>query len=87
MNNTVKYIFFNLKKKLRYGFRDKAGRNFKGVICVHHRGGGNKICRLHIDFIRRLNVFGYVAKIQKLSLFTGFLGLIIYQMELVVILY
>lgn len=84
---SVNYIFHNLRKKLRYGFSNKAGRNFKGVICVHHRGGGNKVCRSHIDFIRRLNVFGYVAKIKKLSSFTGFLGLIIYQMALAVIHY
>lgn len=35
----VKYIFYNIRKKLRYGLSNHAGRNFRGIICVHHRGG------------------------------------------------
>lgn len=36
------YFFKQFEKKLRFGFLPKAGRNFLGVICLHHRGGGLK---------------------------------------------
>jgi len=45
----LKYIFFNLNKKTKVGNNLRSGRNFKGVICVHHRFGGNKIKRFNID--------------------------------------
>lgn len=36
------YFFKQFEKKLRFGFIPKAGRNFLGIICLHHRGGGLK---------------------------------------------
>jgi hypothetical protein len=38
----LNYSFKQFEKKLRFGFIPKAGRNFLGVICLHHRGGGLK---------------------------------------------
>jgi ribosomal protein L2 len=61
----LNYVFLKIKKKLRYGFCGSAGRNCRGIITVHHRGGGNKNRYLYIDFIRRINSFGYVVKIKK----------------------
>lgn len=43
------YFFKQFEKKLRFGFIPKAGRNFLGVICLHHRGGGQK--RKHTQLI------------------------------------
>lgn len=51
----------------------------------HHKGGGHKKRHYNIDFYRRLNLFGYVAKILKTPFFTGLLALIIYQNVLVLI--
>jgi large subunit ribosomal protein L2 len=79
----LNYVFLRIKKQLRYGFCDNAGRNCRGVITVHHRGGGNKNCHLYIDFIRRINSFGYVVKIKKLTSFTGFVGLVLFLNGLV----
>lgn len=75
----LEYTFKNVEKKLRFGYIPSSGRNFLGVICVHHRGGGNKRRNFHVDFFRRINLFGYVCKIKKTPFFTGLLGLIIYQ--------
>jgi len=74
----INYVFFRIKKQLRYGFCGNAGRNHRGVITVHHRGGGAKNCHLYIDFIRRINSFGYVVKIKKIAAFTGFVGLVLF---------
>lgn len=74
-------IKFNLliSKKLKFGFVSKSGRNFSGKICVYHKGGGNKKCHLLVDFIRRVNSYGFIFKIIKHSLFSSLIGLIIYE--------
>lgn len=73
------YHFKLLRKYLRYGFISACGRNFNGLICVRHKGGANKCKHYNVDFFRRINCFGYISRIQQTSLFTGYLGLIIYQ--------
>lgn len=73
------YFFHNLDKKLRIGFLKSSGRNFSGRICVHHRGGGNKRCIYFVDFFRRINSYGFILKVIKTSLFTSFLGLVVYE--------
>lgn len=35
-----KYLFKKIDRRLRIGFISSSGRNFTGVICLHHRGGG-----------------------------------------------
>lgn len=73
------YTFKSIIKNLRIGYVSAAGRNFFGKICVRHSGGANKKKNFYVDFVRRINLFGYVAKIQKTSFFTGYLGLVIFQ--------
>jgi len=75
----LKYFFKFIEKKLRIGFVSNSGRNFLGVICVHHRGGGSKKKSYFVDFFRRLNSFGYIIKILKVPFYSSFLGLIVYQ--------
>lgn len=73
------YTIYFLKKYLRIGYVSASGRNFLGKICIAHRGGGLKRNKFYVDFFRRANMFGYLFKIKKVTWFTGFLGLIIYQ--------
>jgi ribosomal protein L2 len=73
------YSFKSVERHLRYGYISAAGRNFTGVICVHHQGGGQKRRGYKVDFFRRLNSFGFVSKIKKTAFFSGLLGLILYQ--------
>lgn len=79
MNLYVNYLFRTLTKKLKLGFLPSSGRNFTGRICIHHRGGGKKRCLYKIDFIRRINCFGLVLKRIKISFYSAFIGLIIYE--------
>ena len=74
-----KYFLFKLNKQFKIGFVRSAGRNFSGHICVHHKGGGNKRKNYLVDFFRRINSFGIVVKIIKTSIYTSFLGLILYS--------
>jgi len=73
------YSFKKVERQLRYGYISSAGRNYTGIICVHHQGGGNKRCGYKVDFFRRLNSFGFISKIKKTSFFSGFLALVLYQ--------
>jgi len=73
------YTFKRVEKHLRYGYISASGRNFTGIICVHHQGGGHKRRGYRIDFFRRLNSFGFVSKIKQIAFFSGLIGLIIYQ--------
>lgn len=75
----VTYYFRILTKKLRLGYVSSAGRNFSGTICVRHRSGGHKRSCYKIDFVRRLNCYGYVFKILKTPFYTSFIGLVIYD--------
>jgi len=75
----MEYKFKTLIKYLRRGYVISSGRNFLGNICVHHKGGERKHCNFKIDFFRRLNQFGFVAKIIKSVKFTAYLGFIIYK--------
>jgi len=45
----LNYFFFNINKKMKIGSNLKAGRNYLGTICVHHRFGGNKLKKYYID--------------------------------------
>lgn len=79
MNLYVDYLFRTLTKKLKLGFLSSSGRNFTGRICIHHRGGGRKRCSYRLDFIRRINCFGIIIKRIKISFYSSFIGLIIYE--------
>lgn len=76
---SIDYLFHYIGKKLRIGFVPSSGRNFTGKICVHHRGGGTKKCLYKIDFYRRINCFGFLAKQFKISFYSSLIGLIIYE--------
>lgn len=73
------YFFFFINKKYTIGSRPASGRNFSGTICVHHKSGGNKNKYYFIDFIRRINDYGYIYKILKCTNRTALIGGIIYQ--------
>jgi len=75
----LNYFIKILSQNFRFGFIPASGRNFLGHICTYHRGGADKRRLFYVDFKRRINMFGYICKIQKSSFFSGFLGLIIYQ--------
>lgn len=75
----LKYFFHTLNKKMKIGVNLKAGRNFSGAICVHHRFGGNKMKKYSIDWYRRIESFGYLYKILIDFNRTAFLGSIIYE--------
>lgn len=79
MSKFLNYFFLSINKKLSIGYKSMAGRNYSGVICVHHKEVGSKNNYIHIDFYRRLNIFGFVYKIIKCQYRTGFLGGIIYE--------
>lgn len=55
---SLKYSFKGIIKRLRFGVIGAAGRNFSGVICVSHRGGGDKKSQYYVDFFRRLIPLG-----------------------------
>lgn len=78
------YFKFLISKKLRIGFNFGSGRSF-GLISIHHRGGRLKKSIYNIDFFKRINSFGFISKILKTSLFTSFVGLIIYENGLSII--
>lgn len=75
----VEYIFKKIQRYFRYGYVSFSGRNNTGIVCVHHQGGGNKRRGYKVDFFRRINSFGLLAKVKKTSFFSGLLGLILYQ--------
>ena len=77
--NYLKYFFTNLNKRIKIGGNLKAGRNFLGTICVHHRLGGNKYKKFNIDFHRRIEQYGYIYKILIDNNRTAFIGSIIYE--------
>jgi len=68
-----------LSKNLKIGTSFKAGRNFTGTICIHHRNGGVKRKHTFIDYYRRINAFGLVYKIIKDLNYTAHIGAIIYE--------
>jgi len=72
--------YFNLflSKKLRVGFIFGSGRSF-GLISVHHRKCRTVKKAFYVDFFKRINSYGFIFKIIKTSLFTSFIGLIIYE--------
>lgn len=56
------YSFKKVERHLRYGYISAAGRNFTGIICVHHNGGGNKRRGYKVDFFRRIIVLASFPK-------------------------
>lgn len=77
-NKFIKYIVYKLNKKFKIGFVKSSGRNVTGKICVHHQGGGNKRKNFLIDFFKRIDSYGIVLKIIQSSIYTSYLGLILY---------
>jgi len=75
----MEYRFKKVEKFLRRGYVISSGRNFLGKICVHHKGSEKKRNNIKIDFFRRINQFGFIAKIIKNIKFSSYLGLIIYK--------
>lgn len=56
----------------------KGGRNFLGRICVHHQSGGLKKNYIRIDFIRRVNQWGYVLNTIYDPNRSAFISFIVY---------
>jgi|JI102314A2RNA_FD_contig_101_585390_length_874_multi_2_in_0_out_0_1 ribosomal protein L2 len=77
--NYLKYLLYNINKKLKLGCSLKAGRNFLGKICVHHQFGGKNFKKFNIDFFRRIEQYGYIYKIIIDFNRTAFIGGVIYE--------
>jgi large subunit ribosomal protein L2 len=75
----LNFVFNLISKHLSFGSVSHGGRNFKGRICVYHRGGGKKKKFRFIDRFRRLNQVGSVIRIYKVSHISAFIGTIIYN--------
>jgi len=74
----INKFWLKIKLKLKVGFNFGVGRSH-GKITIFHRGGSSKKTIDIIDFFRRINSYGFIFKIVKTSLFTSFLGFIIYE--------
>jgi len=74
----LKYIIKIALKKLKFGMYIRTGKNFSGKTCVFHRGGGTKKLYRHIDFYRRLNLFGTIYLIQQDPNRSAYVGVIAY---------
>jgi len=72
------YVINTISKRLKFGVYIRTGKNFSGKTCVFHRGGGNKKIYRHIDFYRRLNLFGTIYLIQRDPNRSAYLGLVCY---------
>lgn len=75
----LNYFFLWVDKKIRIGVSRKSGRNNQGTITVRHRLGMKKNLKIHIDFFRRLNIFGTLYKILENTPRTALLGSLIYD--------
>jgi ribosomal protein L2 len=70
------YYCVKLTKKLSIGISRNGGRNNRGIICVHHRGGGSKHNFKLLDYYRRINCSGLVLRVYKTPFRTALVGLI-----------
>jgi len=75
----ISYIYTKQLSKFKRGSFSKSGRNFRGSICVFHRGSGLKRNYIFIDFFRRLNLSGQVFRIVHDAFRSAFVGLILYN--------
>ncbi|MEM9737577.1 MAG: 50S ribosomal protein L2 [Bacteroidota bacterium] len=68
------------EKSLLRPVKQKSGRNNRGVITVHYRGGGHKRKARLIDFYRKKHgVTGVVQSIEYDPMRTAFIALIYYE--------
>lgn len=72
------YFIKKIRSKLRIGFNFGIGRSF-GKISVHHKGCFKVKNYKCLDFIRRINSYGFIFRIFKSNIFTSFLALVIYE--------
>lgn len=79
------YIVFKAYKNLSIGLSSTGGRNFRGRVCVYHRGGRCSLRKrfFFIDRFRRLNSFGIILKILKSPYLSGFMGCVVYAEGLI----
>jgi len=73
------YILNITDKIYARGISATGGRNFRGRICVFHKGGSSKRLKRLVDLYRRVNQFGVLYKIIKDPNRTAFLGLVMYE--------
>jgi len=73
------YILNFVDKLSAKGIASTGGRNFKGRVCVFHKGGSTKRLNRVVDLYRRVNHKGLLYKILKDSNRTAYLGVIIYE--------
>jgi large subunit ribosomal protein L2 len=74
----IKYYIKSKLKFLKIGKKSQGGRNFHGKVCVSGRGCLNKRNFILINFIKKLNSFGYIIKILMDYNRTSFIGFVIY---------
>jgi large subunit ribosomal protein L2 len=79
MKKYINYYFNKINKILTIGSRPLSGRNFLGIICCHHKSGGNKKRLIFIDFYKRLNHYGFILNIIKNRNYTAYISGIIYE--------
>lgn len=83
MDSFFNYIIKKFNKKIRVGILSNTGRNNTGRICVSGRRSGNKHKYRYLDYYRRVNNFGYILKLVKDSVWTSFIGCILYKNGLI----
>jgi len=73
------FIFKRCKKFFQRPLIIRAGRNFKGRLCVQHQGGADKHNIILVDRFRYINAFGHILRIIDDFFRTAFLGLVLYD--------
>lgn len=79
MKKYLNYYFNKLTKLLSVGSRPLSGRNYSGIICCHHKSGGNKKRLILIDFYKRINHYGIILNIFYNRNYTAFISGVIYE--------
>ena len=62
------YILTFVDKLNAKGISGTGGRNFKGRVCVFHKGGKSKRLNRIVDLYRRLNYIVFYTKYLKIQI-------------------
>jgi large subunit ribosomal protein L2 len=77
------FIFLKYKKLHHKSLVLGSGRNFKGRICVQHKGSADKHNYIKVDRFRNINLYGFILRIIDVFYVSAFLGLVLYENGLI----